>query len=318
MDTGPDTGRTADAGHEGAREFERYRRLLFSVAYDMLGSVADAEDCVQETWIRWARRDRSDVIEPRAYLVRITANTALNRMRTVRNRREAYVGPWLPEPLVRAPDAAEEVERAEEVSYALMVVLESLTPLERAVFVLREVFGFPHAEIAASLGRSEASVRQTSHRAREHVQARRPRFTPDPRGLHRLTERFLAAAAGGDVDGLKELLADDVVLVTDGGGRRRAALKPVHGADRVARFVIGTTPADGSHTVRDVLVNGDRGVLLLEADGTPSAVGTIEVREGRVTRVHIVRNPDKLPMRAPDRAEAGRGPGSPANGLIME
>ncbi|WP_199493363.1 RNA polymerase sigma-70 factor [Marinitenerispora sediminis] len=281
--------------------FEAHRRLLFGVAYDMLGSVADAEDCVQETWIRWARADRSNIREPRGYLVRVVANVALDRLRDARARRESYVGPWLPEPLLTAPDAAERVERAEAVSYALLVVLETLGPVERAVFVLREVFGLPYAEIAEILGRSAAGVRQVAHRAREHVRARRPRFSADPAGQRRLTERFLAACRDGDVAGLTELLAEDVVVVTDGGGRARAALRPVAGLDRAVRFLAGLGAMYAGARAEVASLNGGPGLVLYPGgapavSGVPLAAAVVEAAGGRITRVLVVRNPDKLHM----------------------
>jgi RNA polymerase sigma-70 factor (ECF subfamily) len=213
-----------------AEVFEAHRGLMFAIAYRMLGTIADAEDAVQDAWLRWSAASRADVADPRAYLARIVTNTALNRLRSAGSRREACVGPWLPEPLLTeaGPDAAERAELAESVSVAMLVVLESLTPEERAVFVLREVFGFEHAEIGAALGRSAPAVRQLAHRAREHVQARRPRFDVDWNQQREVTERFLAAAAGGDIEGLMTVLAPDVTLLTDGGGKTRAALAPDH------------------------------------------------------------------------------------------
>src|SRR5579863_8921999 len=224
-----------------AETFEAHRDLMFAVAYRMLGSIADAEDAVQDAWLRWSAAPRTDVADPRAYLARVVTTTALNRLRSLRSRREAYIGPWLPEPLLTetGPDAAERAELAESVSVAMLVVLESLTPDERAVFVLREVFGFDHAEIAAALGRSAPAVRQLAHRAREHVQARRPRFDVDWNQQREVTERFLAAAAGGDIEGLMSVLAPDVTVLTDGGGKAKAALRPITGAGKVARFMAG-------------------------------------------------------------------------------
>ena len=221
-----------------AEVFEAHRDLMFAVAYRMLGTITDAEDAVQDAWLRWSAASRADVADPRSYLARIVTNTALNRLRSVRSRREAYIGPWLPEPLLTAagPDAAERAELAESVSVAMLVVLESLTPEERAVFVLREVFGFEYAEIGAAVGRSVPAARQLAHRAREHVQARRPRFDVDRNQQREVTERFLAAAGGGDIEGLMSVLAPDVTLLTDGGGKALAALRPITGAGKVARF----------------------------------------------------------------------------------
>ncbi|WP_017592779.1 RNA polymerase sigma-70 factor [Nocardiopsis potens] len=286
---GPEAG--ADSGEE---VFERHRRLLFAVAYDMLGSVHDAEDCVQEAWLGWHRADRAAVGEPRAYLVRAVTNRALNKVRSAKARRETYIGPWLPEPLGAAPDAAERAERAEEVSYALLVVLETLGPVERAVFVLREVFGFPHAEIAAAVDRSEQAVRQIAHRARAHVRERRPRYAPDDAERRRLTERFLAASLQGDVAGLKALLAEDVRLVSDGGGKRKAALRPILGADKCARFLAAIGPGYSGFRLEEAVVGGEPAGLLRGSDGEVDAMLAMEVSDGLITRVLVLRNPDKL------------------------
>src|SRR5438067_5890093 len=196
-------GRRAGGGVTDAQVFEAHGGLMFAIAYRMLGTIADAEDAVQDAWLRWSAAPRADVADPRAYLAKVVTNTALNRLRSVRSRREAYVGPWLPEPLLTeaGPDAAERAELAESVSVAMLVVLESLTPDERAVFVLREVFGFEHAEIGTSLGRSAPALRQLAHRAREHVQARRPRLDVDWNPQREAAERFLAAAAGRHLEG---------------------------------------------------------------------------------------------------------------------
>ncbi|MBB5787071.1 RNA polymerase sigma-70 factor [Jiangella mangrovi] len=274
--------------------FQRHRGLLFTVAYELLGSVADAEDVVQDTWLRWSADDRDDVLEPKAYLVRIATRLALNRLRTLRTRRETYVGPWLPEPLLTGPDAARPVEVAEDVSMAMLVVLETLTPIERAVFVLREVFGFPYAEIATSLERSEASVRQVAHRAREHVQARRPRFDTDPGQRAEVTERFLRACFEGDLTALLEVLAPDVVMTNDGGGKARAALRPVVGADRVARFILGIRDRGELTGFRfeAVELNGQLGFVGWLGDQVAVAA-IVETADGRVTRLLSFQNPDR-------------------------
>ena len=280
--------------------FEANRELLFAVAYRMLGTVADAEDAVQDAWLRWTAAPRSDIAEPRAYLARTVTHVALNKLRSVRARREAYVGSWLPEPLLTTgPDTADRAELAESVSLAMLVVLESLTPEERAVFVLHEVFGFPHAEIASAIGRSDASVRQLMHRAREHVQARRPRFDVDAGQQREVTERFLAAAAGGDIDQLMTVLAPDVTLISDGGGKARAPLRPIVGAAKVARFVaaisaqpyMGIDPSD--MTVEVTEINGGPGTLITVGGKPVTAVTTI-VAGGRITAIQLVANPDKL------------------------
>jgi RNA polymerase sigma-70 factor (TIGR02957 family) len=288
-------------GGTDAEVFEAHRDLMFAVAYRMLGSIADAEDAVQDAWLRWSAEPRPDVVSPRAYLARIIANTALNRLRSARARREAYVGPWLPEPLLTeaGPDIEERAELAESVSVAMLVVLESLAPEERAVFVLREVFGFPHAEIGAALGRSPASVRQLAHRAREHVQARRPRFDVDWTQQREVTDRFLAAAAGGDIDGLMTVLAPDVTLLTDGGGKARAALRPITGPAKVARFLaaIAGRPymgvAVGDMTLEAAEINGSPGTLIMAGDRAIAAL-TLAVSGGRITGIQLLANPEKL------------------------
>jgi RNA polymerase sigma-70 factor, ECF subfamily len=275
-----------------------HRRLLFNVAYDTLGSVADAEDVVQEAWLRWSAEDRAEVADLRAYLVRVLSWLALNRLRSVRARRESYVGPWLPEPLATSADVAGEVsdraERGRAISMAMLVVLETLSPAERAVFVLREVFGLPHEEIASILDRSVPSIRQLAHRAQEHVHARRPRFDADP-GQHRqITERFLAACYSGDLHGLLELLAPGAVLISDGGGKARAARRPITGAGKVARFLAGIgQDRAGQFSVRYATINGQLG-LVAEIGSTPAMAGLVEVADGRIERVFIITNPDKL------------------------
>jgi RNA polymerase sigma-70 factor (TIGR02957 family) len=282
-----------------AEVFESYRRLLFSVAYRMLGTVADAEDIVQDAWLRWSGADRMKVEDAKAYLVRVVTNAAIDRLRSAQVRRESYVGPWLPEPVLTSPDVAEDVELAESVSLAMLVVLETLSPLERAVFVLREVFGFSHAEVAATLERSEESVRQVAHRARRHVTERRTRYSADRAEQRRVTEEFLAAAVGGDLERLLAVLAPDVVLVSDGGGKRIAARRPLAGAEEVARFLIGIAkrPYDGV-AVEDVTieitdVNGVTGVVI-EGGGMILTTMAAAVENGRVKALHLVANPDKL------------------------
>lgn len=275
-----------------AELFEEHRSLLFTVAYELLGSVADADDVVQESWLRWAEVDHGDVRDPRAYLVRVVTRQALNRLRTVSRRRESYVGPWLPEPLLTAPDVADDVELAEAVSLAMLVVLDSLSPLERAVFVLREVFGFDYAEIAESTGRSADAVRQLASRARKHVQARRP-DPPPTAETEQVAASFFAAAAGGDLQDLMDLLAPDVVLLSDGGGKAKAALRPIVGADKVARFLLGIRPADGDFDVEWRSVNGTPSAII-HLGGRLDSVATGVVADGKVVRLYLVRNPDKL------------------------
>ncbi|MDF9876521.1 RNA polymerase sigma-70 factor [Cellulosimicrobium cellulans] len=283
-------------GHGRALEpFTTHRRLLFTVAYEMTGSAADAEDVVQEAWLRWSSADRSGVLDPRAYLVRVTTRLALDRLRVLRRRRETYVGSWLPDPLLTTPDAALQVERAEDVSMALLVVLETLSPLERAVFVLREVFDVPYDEIADGLDRSPEAVRQTAHRAREHVRARRPRFSQPDDAQRAAVERFMAACATGDTTALVEILAPDVVVVSDGGGKARAALRPVTGADKVARMLVGLSakPETTAMAFEPALVNGALGGVWT-VDGEPAMAATVEYDGERVVRVLLFRNPERL------------------------
>ncbi|WP_327664480.1 MULTISPECIES: RNA polymerase sigma factor SigJ [unclassified Streptomyces] len=281
-------------------DFEEHRSVLMGVAYRMLGRVADAEDVVQDAWLRWSRADRADVREPRAYLVRITTRLAIDRLRQAQTRRESYVGPWLPEPLVTdfgptVPDTAEQAVLADSVSLAVLVVLESLSPLERAVFVLREAFGLSYAEIAGTLERGEAAVRQLAARARKHVDERRPRFDVDPVQQRDLTERFLAAATEGDLDGLMAMLAPDAQLVGDSGGKSRAPLRVIESADKVGRFVQGAVRQGGAEGFELHLVefNGTLGVLVT-VNGKPDAVLQLGLGEGRIQQIYIVRNPDKL------------------------
>ncbi|MEU2783959.1 MULTISPECIES: RNA polymerase sigma-70 factor [unclassified Streptomyces] len=280
--------------------FHQHRRLLFSVAYRVLGSAADAEDNVQDAWIKWSGADRAQVADPKAYLTRIVSNLALERLRSARHKRETYVGPWLPEPVLTAGDASEAVLDAESVSMAMLVVLETLSPLERAVFVLKEVFGFSHAEIGEALERSEAAVRQAAHRAREHVRARRPRFAADRARQREVTERFFAAATGGDVNALMELLAPDVTLWTDGGGKVRQALRPVVGAGTVASWfaALGTVTYQGVEPgdmkAELVGINGGPGIMFSGPAGVIATVTFDFDADGRITALHNVANPDKL------------------------
>lgn len=287
--------------------FADHRELLFSVVYNLLGSVADTEDVLQDTWLSWVPRNRAssaeEIANPRAYLVRIAVNHALARQAAISRRRETYIGPWLPEPLVTAtttttmPDSADPALRAESVSMALLVVLETLTPLERAVFVLHEVFGYAYTEIADILDRTPSAIRQLAHRAREHVHARRPRYQADPRLQQEVTERFLVAALGGDLDALLQILAPEVTMWTDGGGKVRATtLRPVHGRDKVARMITGVgTRAPQNIDVRYRTVNGDPSALLF-ADDAPFAVMVIDLTQdgNQVSGIYVVTNPEKL------------------------
>ncbi|MFD5658672.1 RNA polymerase sigma-70 factor [Streptomyces hirsutus] len=279
--------------------FEEHRPVLQGVAYRMLGRVADAEDVVQEAWLRWAGGDRSAVREPRAYLVRVTTRLAIDRLRQIKARSETYIGPWLPEPYLTdfgdtTPDTAEQVVLTDSVSLAVLVVMESLSPLERAVFVLREAFGYPYSDIAAMLDRGEPAVRQLAARARRHVEERRPRYDVDPAQRRDLTERFLAAAAGGDLEGLMKLLAPDVRLVGDSGGKSRAPLRVLESADKVGRFLVGVTRKGfPDASVRLLELNGGPAALVL-IGGRPDTVFQLDVVDGRVQAVYVIRNPDKL------------------------
>jgi RNA polymerase sigma-70 factor (ECF subfamily) len=270
--------------------FVAHRGLLFTVAYEMLGSAADAEDVLQESWLRWAGTDHAQVHDPRSYLVRVVTRQALNRLRTLSRRREDYVGEWLPEPVLTTPDVAEDVELAESVSIAMLTVLETLAPTERAVFVLREVFEMPYSEIAEAVGKSQDSVRQIARRAREHVSARRPRVQVSRSEQQAVVERFMAALRTGQLQELMEVMAPDVVMIADGGGVAAAALVPVHGAERVATVLARASLS--SLTAAPVWLNGAPAVRL-DVGGETAAVSLV-VADGRVTQVYLVRNPRKL------------------------
>ena len=272
--------------------FAQHRSLLFTVAYEMLGSAADAEDVVQETWLRWANVDHAEVRDPRAYLVRIVTRQALNRLRTLARRREDYVGEWLPEPLLTSPDVAADVELAESVSIAMLTVLETLGPAERAVFVLHEVFDVPFDEIAEAIGKSAAAVRQIGHRAREHVAARRPRIAVSAVEQQEAVDRFLHAIEHGDLQGLLDVLAPDVVVVADGGGLVAAAPRPIHGAERVAAFLIAAARS-ASFAAKAVLLNGSPGGRI-EVSGELDTAMSVSVENGRITHIFAIRNPQKL------------------------
>ncbi|WP_433508669.1 RNA polymerase sigma-70 factor [Nonomuraea sp. CA-143628] len=270
--------------------FLTHRNLLFTVAYEMLGSAADAEDVLQETWLLWAGVDLGTVREQRAYLVRITTRQALKRLRTLGRRKESYVGPWLPEPLLTAPDVAEDVELADSVSTAMLLVLETLTPTERAVFVLREVFDLDYDEIADAVGKSPVAVRQIAHRARAHVAARRPRDVVSPAETRAALTAFHRAIETGDLQRLLDILAPDVVLLSDGGGVKQAALVPVVGADQVAH-VLGRLNPEAS--LRLAQVNGHP-ALIVRLDGAIDTVVTVRIDDGLIAGLYAVRNPEKL------------------------
>jgi RNA polymerase sigma-70 factor, ECF subfamily len=277
--------------NEGLDAFVTHRDLLFTVAYEMLGSAADAEDVLQETWMRWAGVDHGTIEHPRAYLVRITTRQALTRLRVLGRRKELYVGPWLPEPLRTAPDVADDVELAENVSTAMLLVLETLNPVERAVFVLREVFDVDYDEIARAVDKTPATVRQIAHRARAHVAARRPRVAVSAAETRAALDAFRRAVETGEIQRLVDILAPDVVLLGDGGGVVQAALAPVLGLDAVmsllARISVGVV------SLEDTEVNG-RPALVIASGDSIDAVVTTHVQDGRIAAIYIVRNPHKL------------------------
>jgi RNA polymerase sigma-70 factor (ECF subfamily) len=283
-----------DAIDPATETFLAYRNLLFTVAYEMLGSAADAEDVLQETWLRWVKVDLGQVRDQRAYLVRITTRQSLNRLRAMKRRKEAYVGPWLPEPLLTAPDVAEDVELAESMSMALMIVLETLSPTERAVFVLREAFNVSYGEIAAALDKSPAAVRQIAHRARQHVDARRPREAVSPGQTRAALESLQHALQTRDPQGLLNVLAPQVVLIGDGGGVKQAALRLVIGAEKVVRMILsGVANVEATITTEPTMVNGNP-ALLLRLDGEIDGIIAIRVEHARITGLYYVRNPEKL------------------------
>jgi RNA polymerase sigma-70 factor (TIGR02957 family) len=272
--------------------FVAHRNLLFTVAYEMLGSATDAEDVLQESWLRWADVDHSQVRDPRAYLIRVVTRQALNLLRTLSRRREQYVGEWLPEPLLTSPDVAEDVELADSVSIAMLTVLETLGPTERAVFVLREVFEMPYGEIAEAIGKSPSTVRQIARRAREHVAARRPRVRVGRPEQQAVVERFLAALRTGQLQELMEVMAPDVVLIADGGGLAAAVLTPIHGAEPVATLLARAIQSAAAFDTTTLWLNGAPAGLI-EIDGELAATSLV-VEDGRVTRIYVIRNPRKL------------------------
>jgi len=289
----------SDSAH--AELFTHLRPLLFTIAYEMLGSATEADDVLQESYLRWAQVALDTVTDTKAYLAQIVSRQALNTLRTNSRRREEYVGPWLPEPVRVAfddntEDASVDVVLAESVSMAMLVVLETLAPDERAVFVMREVFGFDYSEIASTVCKSEAAVRQMAHRAREHVQSRRRRFTPTDQQAEEITTKFLLAAAGGDVDALVEMLAPDAVWTSDGGGKVSAARRPVYGADRVARVAIGLSRAAAEFPdVRmEFSIYNSTPALLIYSEGHLDVVLAVSIADGKVEHIFAIRNPDKL------------------------
>jgi RNA polymerase sigma-70 factor (ECF subfamily) len=279
---------------QATETFVAHRNLLFTVAYEMLGSAADAEDVLQETWLRWVKVDLAQVRDQRAYLVRITTRQALNRLRTMKRRKESYVGPWLPEPMITAPDVADDVELAESLSMAIMLVLETLSPTERAVFVLREAFNVSYDEIAATVDKTPAAVRQIAHRARQHVDARRPREVVSPSETRAVLESFRRAFQTGDPQALLDVLAPEIVLVSDGGGIKQAALRPITGAEKVARYIAGGVgKAKGPLTADPTVVNGNP-ALVVRLNGEIDGVIAIRVEAAHITGLYYVRNPEKL------------------------
>jgi RNA polymerase sigma-70 factor (ECF subfamily) len=284
---------------EHAERFTQLRPLLFTITYEILGSATESDDVLQESYLRWAEVDLSTVQDTKAYLAQLVTRQSLNYLRTQSRRREDYIGPWLPEPLLletgNSTDASSDVILAESVSMAMLVVLETLRPDERAVFVLREVFGFSHDEIAATIGKSSAAVRQMAHRAREHVQSRRKRFEPvDPKLSMEITARFFAAASTGDVDGLIDMLSSDVVWTADSDGKASAARRPVVGAQRVARVVVGLVRTAGeSGRVEPAMYNNAPALKLYLGDSFEGII-TVEITDGRISHLYAMRNPDKL------------------------
>ncbi|WP_059017040.1 RNA polymerase sigma-70 factor [Mycobacterium sp. M26] len=277
-----------------ADRFTVLRPLLFTIAYEILGSATEADDVLQDSYLRWSGVDLAQVRDTKAYLAQLVTRQALNTLRSQARRREDYVGPWLPEPLL-LDDASADVVLAESVSMAMLVVLETLSPDERAVFVLREVFGFSHDEIASAVGKSAAAVRQMAHRAREHVQSRRKRFEPvDPGKSEQITTAFLVAAATGDLDGLMAMLAPDVVFTSDSDGKVSAARRPVLGAEKVARLLIGLMSRAGAEYTVELASYNSAPAAIVYRDNRPDSVFLIEVIDGKITNFYAMRNPEKL------------------------
>ncbi|MEU5105067.1 RNA polymerase sigma-70 factor [Streptomyces sp. NPDC021354] len=296
-DTGEPLDRAdrVDSVDSATEAFVAHRNLLFTVAYEMLGSATDAEDVLQETWLRWVGVDPDTVREERAYLVRIVTRQALDRLRALSRRKESYVGPWLPEPLLTAPDVAEDIELADSVSMAMLLVLETLGPTERAVFVLREVFDLDYDEIAEAVDKTPAAVRQIAHRARSHVATRRPRGTVSPAESRAALHAFQRAIETGDLQSLLDILAPDVVALSDGGGVRHALLRPVVGVGKVAALLLGahSYQRNAARSLEPVQVNGSPG-LLVRLDGEIDTVMALRLDDGLITGLYAVRNPEKL------------------------
>lgn len=277
-----------------ATVFEEHRSLLFTIAYEITGTATDAEDVLQESYLRWSAVDTDGIGNQRAYLAKTVTRQALNFLRSTQRRRENYIGPWLPEPVVTLPDVAEDAVLADSLSFAMLVVLESLSPDERAVFVLREVFDFPYSEIAEATGKSPAAVRQLASRAKSHVQARQPRFDVDAQRQKAVNDRFIAATLGGDLQALMDVLAPGAVLLSDGGGKVSAARRPVVGADHIARFLLGIAKKPiPDMRVETASLNGMPAILIYSGDVVDLAV-LVESDNDLVTGLYLVRNPDKL------------------------
>jgi RNA polymerase sigma-70 factor (ECF subfamily) len=291
--------------------FDRNRSLLFSISYWMLGSVMEAEDVVQEAFLRWQQAPEGEVRSPSAYLSTVVTRLCIDRLRSARARREQYVGPWLPEPLLEEQEITGTADLDDSLSMAFLVLLESLTPVERAVFLLREVFDYDYPEIASLVGKSEANCRQIARRARQSVAARRPRFESSPEQEERLLDSFLRASLSGNMGSLLALLSEDVTLYSDGGGKTQAALKPIYGADRVAKFLFGILKkAPPDLAVRQTRVNGRPGLVGYFGDGSPQSVVTFEVGEESIRAIRLVVNPEKLGNVPPlERAEREKGSG---------
>jgi RNA polymerase sigma-70 factor, ECF subfamily len=297
---------------DDASSFEEWRGLLFGIAYRMLGSATDAEDMVQEAYLRWVRRADLQVESARAYLVTIVTRLCLDHLSSAQVRRVSYTGPWLPEPIVTDPMS--EVEQADSLTMAFLVLLEELTPPERAAFLLHDVFGYPFDEVARSMGRSAAGCRQLASRARHHIEERRRRFDADPRRGRELTREFLVACGSGDLDGLLGLLADDVVVWTDGGGKVRAALRPVVGARRSSRFLLHVAKKVQG-VPQEVTLNGQPALVFVQ-DSRVGAALVLDISEGRIVAVRVVSNPEKLARLSRELDQAsGYEPGAAQGGL---
>ncbi len=282
-------------GHDDL--FQQHRALLFSIAYRMLGSVADAEDMLQESFIRWQQTPQTDVRNPRAFLVTIISRLCLNHLQSARVQREEYVGPWLPEPLLTVPagDPSEPARVGESLSMAFLLLLERLSPVERAVFLLREVFEYEYSEIAQVVHQSEANCRQILRRARQHVTQDRPRFSPSMEEREEMLQQFLDAASRGDLQGLLALLSSDVVLYADGGGKATAVPNPIHGPLNVARFVMrAPRKLVPQNRVRSLVQINGLPCVVNYFEGRPHSVVTLDIVEGRVRGIYIVSNPEKL------------------------